>query len=202
VVCEPWTRLERLKTMDSDQEAPQEPQTSGSRPKAPQGPQASDSRPKLGRADLIGIFGVTIALIALVGPWISHRIESYQQSRVLITSPLYRQDMPDNAFGASGIATHIPSDDDLWLVVQSDEYYPYDALKVTDGRWNVPAYKICTSSGSNFIEIYLISDTADGTLFNYRDSGSKQHLTGISSLPPGARLMAYTRVNVSDSILC
>jgi hypothetical protein len=146
-------------------------------------------------ATIVGGLAVVILLAAF------HFINlqaSPPQLKVTVRSPLPSSDAPNNTFGADGLAENVPSDMDLWLVVESGverKYYPFGSLHVDNTEWNVAPNKICPALGSQIIQLYLLPKAADGSLYTYALNGTK-HLDGIRAMPTDAVLEAQSKITV------
>jgi hypothetical protein len=166
---------------------------------------ASESRDKWSHADKISLFTALIALLAALAalaPYVADGIHYLGRSRVTIDSPKNGTTEGDNAFGAEGTASSIPSDSDLWIVVRAEVeglWYPAGRLVLVAGHWVVHAKLLCPATGPQEIEVYMIPDTSEAGLFAYVNGPDFGTSTGVNSLPPGAILEATSDVQVNGT---
>jgi hypothetical protein len=168
-------------------------------------PHTGNQAGKWTKADKMNGAGVLVAILGLVGgvlvPNLWHLHNYLNRPQASISWPNEQAKIPNNAFGAQGTAHHIPTDSDLWLIVRSGiegRWYPDERLTVTDGSWQVPKNMICPASGPQELVIYLVPDSAEGSLFAYKRSAAQKGL-GMNSVPIGSTVMALVTVHVANS---
>jgi hypothetical protein len=107
---------------------------------------------------------------------------------------------PSN-LGATGTATNIPRDDDLWLVIRSGiegRWYPVSRIVPQDnGVWKIPRDVIQPAKGFQEIEVIMLSDSDEAQFIDY----VKQRMAtgadlGLSSIPSVHMLEAVARITV------
>ncbi len=155
------------------------------------------------RSDKIAMFtavlGAVLAVVALL-PYGISIYHGMNRPKSAISLPVSGTRERTNIFGAAGTAQNIPPSSDLWLVVRGGvrgTWYPYNRLPVSDGRWRVPARRLCPGAGPQDIEVYLVPDTDETELFDFIHSTAARQSKGISSLPPGSVLEAVSSVDVA-----
>lgn len=119
--------------------------------------------------------------------------------QVTISRPADGAILPDNTFGATGTAKHIPANDSLWLVLKPPGYgrwYPVSPISVIGGNWHIPRDIICPASGRQDVEVFLVPDVAMLRLQEYVSSRTAQHDPGIAAMPSLTMLKAVSYVNV------
>jgi hypothetical protein len=123
-------------------------------------------------------------------------------SVVTIRFPPNNAHMPNNTFGASGIAKNVPSGDSLWLVIKPSGYhrwYPVSPVGITANAWSLPEDKICPAGGWQNIEVFLVPNIVKSPLVSYVAHRSSQHDPGIISMPTLATRKAASHVDVKFS---
>jgi hypothetical protein len=152
-------------------------------------------------ATVIG--GVILLALSFMGHLVWSVLSPYISSpSVSIRSPLPLTREPNNGFGANGLIYHKPSGMDLWLVVESGiehRYYPFNSLAVQDNEWRVPTSEICTASGWQIIQLYLVPNTADAILFTYSQDNTP-NFTGLATMPAGSVWEKQSRIYVVGTV--
>lgn len=147
-----------------------------------------------------------IILAALGAAWIAsaHFLKNHISSHaynpsVTIRAPLPSTTEPNSGFGANGFIYHKPAGMDLWLVVQSGgEYYPFNRLhSAKDNEWNVPTHEICTATGTQTLQLYLVPQATDGELFQYSQDNTP-NCAGLANMPAGSILEKQSQIYVES----
>jgi hypothetical protein len=153
------------------------------------------------RADKINGLTAVIALLVAVQPYAYDAWNHFAGPRATITGPVDGSTEPNQDFGASGTAKHIPRDDDLWLVTRSGiegRWYPVTRIVPdAEGKWVVPKNVIQPAKGFQEIEVIRLS-ISDGAQFidyvNRRTTNGSD--PGVSSIPSIYELEAVARITV------
>ena len=154
------------------------------------------------------IAGIILAALGAAWGFSGHFLKKHTSSRayspsVIIRAPVPSATEPNSGFGANGFIYHKPAEMDAWLVVQSGgEYYPFKRLiPGNDNEWNIPTHEICTGTGAQTLQVYLVPKTADGELFTYSQNNTP-NCTGLANMParlyPGKAVANLCRVNRSS----
>lgn len=116
---------------------------------------------------------------------------------VTIRSPLNSANLPDNTFGVSGIAKHIPIGESLWLVIEPASYhrwYPVSRINLVGDGWRIGTDKICPAGGRQDIKVFLVPNNAGARLSAYVKDRTSRHDPGISSMPASAKQVAVSHL--------
>jgi hypothetical protein len=137
---------------------------------------------KWSRADGISAASMVIALVALIGPFVGHRINVMHAPHATIDWATYTKGSCNPSLGANGgedrplifsakgTASNIPAGGDLWLAARTDEglLYPLTRIDTSSETWN-GQQEINVARGTSIASIYVIMLTAaeDGQLITY-----------------------------------
>ena len=159
---------------------------------------------KWSQADKISAAAMVIALVALIGPFVGHRINVLHEPHATIDRATTTEgscnpslganggeDRP-SIFSAKGTASNIPVGEDLWLAARTEEglWYPLTRIDISSEPWS-EQQEINVAKGTRIAGIYVIMLTAaeDGQLIRYMKNlhTNQQHVDpNLSSLPPGS----------------
>ena len=139
------------------------------------------------RPDKINGLGVTIALVALIVPFLVHFYSShFEAPQAAITSVHEGQRFPGKRIAVSGNSRHIPDDSDLWLTVSGmgHEVYPIAELNTDTSHWTATEKQVCFRLGpqSQRLDVWLTPDTNDGAFVKYMQGNNS---SGFYSVPAG-----------------
>lgn len=118
---------------------------------------------------------------------------------IMISYPRNDAHLPNNTFGATGIARDIPAGTYLWLVLKPSNYrrwYPVSAITVVNSTWAIGANTICPAGGLQNLEVFLVPKIAQSQLLAYVSHRTSQHDPGIGNMPTLASRGAVSHVHV------
>jgi hypothetical protein len=155
------------------------------------------------RAEKISATSAAIAVIALgiaATPSVSDVVKHFTGPRATIAMPAEGSTQPGN-LGATGTATNIPRDDDLWLVIRSGiegRWYPVSRIvPQANGVWTIPRDVIQPAKGFQEIEVIMLSDSDEAQFIDYVNQRiSTGADPGLSSIPSVYSLEAVVRITV------
>lgn len=161
-------------------------------------------KPAWSRTDKIARLGLVVAVVTAIGVLIPYAIDVYNH----LTGPAAAFAEPVNgsaqtsSLGASGTAHNIPLSDDLWLAVRSGieaRWYPVERLVVQNGHWSVGPGIIWPASGTQELQIIMLSDSDEASFINYVQAHNLQHKNpGLSNLPPGYQVLKTVQIEVHN----
>lgn len=157
---------------------------------------------KWSRADKINLWIALIACVGIAVPYGKAIDRHFRRPQATITSPSPDEVMPNNTFGAAGTARNIPQGSDLWIVVRSGDegrWYPDGRIIVRGNKWTYARWQLCTGYGVQYLQVFLVTFSAEKDLFSFIRSSARQQEKGVNSMPPGARLEYSRRIKVRPS---